>query len=109
MDENPCQAPTTEGAQPPAIPPNVRAFDRELIVAVCVNLVTTIFAALILDGGWIARHYAPFGIAHLLLSLVMYFRGKRHGYVWTNVDLLFLRLGPPTGFLAAIALAMLRA
>ncbi len=108
MDDNPYQSPTTERAKPPDIAPNVRAFDRELILAVCVNLGTTIFAALILDGGWIARHYAPFGIAHLLLSLLMYFRGKRRGYVWTNVDLLLLRLGPPMGFLLAIILAMLR-
>lgn len=108
MDENPYRSPTTEGAKPPGIAPNVRAFERELIFAICINLTTTIFAGLILDGGWIAQHYTPFGLAHLVLSILMYFRGKRRGYSWTKGDLLFLRLGPPVGLLAAVIFALLR-
>jgi hypothetical protein len=108
MDENPYQSPTTEGARQSPISPEVRAFDRELLYAIGANAVTSLFAALILDGGWIARHYAPFGIAHLLLCLMMYFRAKQRGYVWTLFDRMFLRFGAPVGLIAAMVIAFLR-
>jgi hypothetical protein len=105
MDDTPYQSPTTEGAKPAPISPEVRAFDRELLYAIGANAITSLFAGLFLDGGRIAQHYAPFGIAHLLASLLMYFRAQQRGYVWTLFDRMFLRLGAPVGLVAAVIIS----
>lgn len=105
MDENPFQAPTTGGVEPSA---QERAFKRTFIGALGVNLATAMFASLILDGGWIAKHYLPFAIGLLATTIMLYVRRRGAGYLWSEGDRMFLYAAPPVCFLIAMIVASLR-
>jgi hypothetical protein len=108
MDDNPYQSPSTSGAPPdrPILPD--RDFDRQLIYGLGINVGTLLFASMILDGGWIARHDVPFCIAHLIVIAILWLRARRRGNAWTAGERAFLVFGAPIGLLIAAAIAYLR-
>ncbi len=79
MNDVPDQTERTEGESQTFSPEAIRSVDRDFLIGLGVNVTMAIFASLILDGGWIARHYLPFCLAHVAASLLIYRRARRCG------------------------------